>query len=169
MKRELPVLSFAPFRKYPTRQEQQQYDDSREVCQNCVSGGCCSSEDPVYLTSFDVFRFAAFFDMSPAEFMLNFNYKDKIVKKYRYAHLADFIRLVKLFECGGVYADIDTIFVNKLPDRLFQQNFVIGKENDVPCAKTGGIPSCFTAPRPLLWRGSIVTSRLRTTRPPAGR
>jgi Fe-S-cluster containining protein len=72
MKRELPVLSFAPFRKYPTRQEQQQYDDSREVCRNCVSGGCCSSEDPVYLTSFDVFRLAAFFDMSAATFMLDF-------------------------------------------------------------------------------------------------
>lgn len=72
MRRELPVLSFAPFRKYPTRQEQQQYDDSRDVCRNCISGSCCSSEDPVYLTSFDVFRFAAFFDISPAAFMLNF-------------------------------------------------------------------------------------------------
>ena len=72
IKRELPVLNFAPFRKYPTRQEQQQYDDSREVCRNCVSGGCCSSENPIYLTSFDIFRLAAFFDMSPAAFMLNF-------------------------------------------------------------------------------------------------
>jgi Fe-S-cluster containining protein len=72
MKRELPVLSFAPFRKYPTRQEQQQYDDSREVCRSCISGGCCSSEAPIYLTSFDVFRLASLFDMSPAAFMLNF-------------------------------------------------------------------------------------------------
>lgn len=72
MKRELPILRFAPFRKYPTRQEQQQYEDSKEVCQNCVSGGCCSSEDPIYLTSFDVFRLAAFFGMSAATFMLSF-------------------------------------------------------------------------------------------------
>lgn len=71
MNRELPILNFAPFRKHPTRQDQQ-YDDSREVCRNCISGGCCSSEDPIYLTSFDVFRLAAFFDMSPATFMLNF-------------------------------------------------------------------------------------------------
>src|SRR5262249_18256073 len=32
----------------------------------------CSSEDPIYLTSFDVFRLAAFFDMSLADFMVNF-------------------------------------------------------------------------------------------------
>src|SRR5262249_34984199 len=70
--RELPVLSFTPFRKYPTRREQQQFEDSREVCRQCVSGGCCSSEDPIYLTSFDVFRLAAFFDMSLADFMVNF-------------------------------------------------------------------------------------------------
>jgi Fe-S-cluster containining protein len=72
MKRQLPVLSFAPFRRHPTRLEQQQYENPREVCQHCVSGACCSSEDPIYLTTFDIFRLAAFFDMSPAAFMHNF-------------------------------------------------------------------------------------------------
>lgn len=71
-KAELPILKFGQFRKYPTRRDQQEYDDYRHVCQDCISGGCCSSEDPIYLTSFDVFRLAAFFDMSPAEFMLKF-------------------------------------------------------------------------------------------------
>jgi hypothetical protein len=69
---ELPILNFGQFRKYPTRQGQQQYADDRLVCQDCLSGGCCSSEDPVYLTSFDVFRFASFFNTSPAEFLVQF-------------------------------------------------------------------------------------------------
>lgn len=70
--RSLPVLHFAPFRKYPTRLAEQEFDDEREVCGSCLSGACCSSEDPIYLTSFDVFRLAAFFDLTPAEFLLKF-------------------------------------------------------------------------------------------------
>lgn len=69
---ELPILDLAAFRKFPTSQAQQEYGDYRDVCRSCISGGCCSSEDPVYLTSFDVFRLSAFFNMSPAEFMLSF-------------------------------------------------------------------------------------------------
>ncbi|MBV9928523.1 MAG: YkgJ family cysteine cluster protein [Acidobacteria bacterium] len=70
--RSLPVLNFAPFRKYPTRLAEQEFEDEREVCGSCLSGACCASEDPIYLTSFDVFRLAAFFDLTPAEFLLTF-------------------------------------------------------------------------------------------------
>jgi Fe-S-cluster containining protein len=70
--RELPVLNFAPFRKYPTKQDQQEFADERQVCHGCISGVCCLNEDAISLTSFDIFRLAAFFNMSPAEFMLNF-------------------------------------------------------------------------------------------------
>lgn len=70
--RALPVLNFSPFRKYPTRLAEQEFDDEREVCGSCLSGVCCSSEDPIYLTSFDVFRLSAFFDLTPAEFLLRF-------------------------------------------------------------------------------------------------
>lgn len=68
----LPVLNFAPFRKYPAKLAHQEYADERQVCGNCLSGACCTTEDPIYLTSFDVFRLAAFFDISPAEFLLRF-------------------------------------------------------------------------------------------------
>lgn len=51
--------------------------------------------------------------------------------KLDYAHQTDFIRLKKLIEYGGVYADMDTLFVNPLPDELFQHPFVIGLEQDV--------------------------------------
>jgi len=70
--RALPVLNFAPFRKYPTKLAEQEFEDDHLVCGSCLSGVCCSSEDPIYLTSFDVFRLAAFFDLSPAEFLLKF-------------------------------------------------------------------------------------------------
>lgn len=70
--RNLPVLNFAPFRRYPTRSNHQEFTDDRQVCHQCLSGVCCSNQDAIALTSFDIFRLAAFFDMSPAAFMLNF-------------------------------------------------------------------------------------------------
>jgi Fe-S-cluster containining protein len=68
----LPVLNFAPFRKYPTKRIEQKFTDDRQVCHSCVSGVCCQNQDAIALTSFDIFRLAAFFNMAPAEFMLNF-------------------------------------------------------------------------------------------------
>jgi Glycosyltransferase sugar-binding region containing DXD motif len=46
----------------------------------------------------------------------------------RYAHHADFVRLDALIEHGGVYADIDTLFLAPFPDDLFGSAFVIGDE-----------------------------------------
>lgn len=47
---------------------------------------------------------------------------------FTYAHEADFIRLAALIEHGGVYADIDTLFVQAMPDHLFRNDFVLGEE-----------------------------------------
>jgi hypothetical protein len=47
---------------------------------------------------------------------------------FTYAHEADFIRLSALLEYGGVYADIDTLFVQAMPDHLFRHDFVLGEE-----------------------------------------
>ncbi|HEV3055556.1 MAG TPA: glycosyltransferase, partial [Solirubrobacteraceae bacterium] len=60
-----------------------------------------------------------------------------VPNKYRYAHHADFIRLDALIEHGGVYADIDTIFVRAFPDELFAAPFVIGREPAVRDEQTG--------------------------------
>lgn len=57
--------------------------------------------------------------------------------RYRYAHHADFIRLDALIEHGGVYADIDTLFVHEFPDELFEAPFVIGAEAPVRDELTG--------------------------------
>ncbi|NDP43322.1 MAG: glycosyl transferase [Aromatoleum sp.] len=53
---------------------------------------------------------------------------------WTYAHESDFIRLRVLLETGGVYADMDTLFVQPLPLRLFGHAFVIGEEPSLPSA-----------------------------------
>ena len=45
-----------------------------------------------------------------------------------YAHKADFLRLKILLEKGGVYADMDTLFVKPYPDDLFESLCVLGNE-----------------------------------------
>jgi hypothetical protein len=58
-------------------------------------------------------------------------YPNRGMDKERYAHESDFIRLAILLRTGGVYADIDTIFVNPLGGDLYEKPFVIGRESQV--------------------------------------
>lgn len=46
-----------------------------------------------------------------------------------YAHEADFLRMDILLADGGVYADMDTLFVQAYPQAWFEEDFVIGEEN----------------------------------------
>lgn len=75
--------------------------------------------------------------VKPPEFMTEYRYRDRRVAKYRYAHYADVVRLEQLLARGGVYADIDTLFIRPLPAELFEKSFVIGRELDVPNPRTG--------------------------------
>jgi hypothetical protein len=75
-------------------------------------------------------------DLMPLVSGYRYGFKNRACKKYSYAHHADFIRLEKLIEKGGIYADIDTIFVNKVPDHLRSKSFVLGREDDVLCQTT---------------------------------
>ena len=72
--------------------------------------------------------------------VLDAPYDDRLVPaRYRYAHHADFIRLDALIEHGGVYADIDTLFVRSFPSELFGHPFVIGRESPVRDERTGEV------------------------------
>ncbi len=63
----------SPFRMYPVKAAgPQKFASPQAVCHSCLSGTCCSSEDPIYLTAFDILRLSAFFDLSPAQWMLLF-------------------------------------------------------------------------------------------------
>ena len=74
----------------------------------------------------------------PAPEVLATDYGEGFVpERFRYAHHADFVRLDALIAHGGVYADIDTVFVRALPERLFAAPFVIGEEPAVADPRTG--------------------------------
>lgn len=74
-------------------------------------------------------------DLVPA--VSNFNYQDKFISNnFLYAHHSDFIRIEKLIEKGGIYADIDTLFVNPIPASLFEKTAVMGWEDSVYCHRT---------------------------------
>ena len=62
-----------------------------------------------------------------------------------YAHEADFLRLDILLARGGVYADMDTLFVREYPDAWFESPFVIGEENAPPAAARVSRPSLCNA------------------------
>jgi len=63
--------------------------------------------------------------------------RGQVPPSLRYAHHADFIRLDALIDHGGIYADIDTVFVRTFPPELFEAPFVIGAEPDVRDTITG--------------------------------
>ena len=73
-----------------------------------------------------------------------------VPESMRYAHHADFLRLDALIEHGGVYADIDTIFVRAFPQKLFEERFVIGREPAVRDERSG-------APRASLCNALLVS------------
>jgi glycosyltransferase involved in cell wall biosynthesis len=65
-------------------------------------------------------------------------YADGLVpERFRYAHVADFVRLDALIAHGGIYADMDTLFVRPFPDELRAHPFVIGREDPVRDERTG--------------------------------
>ena len=51
---------------------------------------------------------------------------------WQYAHEADVIRLQALLEHGGVYADMDTLFIQPMPEALYKHDFVMGEEAPLP-------------------------------------
>jgi hypothetical protein len=61
----------------------------------------------------------------------------RVPAAYRYAHHADFVRLDALIRDGGIYADIDTLFVRPYLPRLLEKPFVIGAEPPVRDERTG--------------------------------
>lgn len=70
-------------------------------------------------------------------FIDHYHYQDWRVARYQYAHASDFVRLEKLVSHGGVYADMDTLFVNPIPQSFHEKSFVLGREGEIwdPVAK----------------------------------
>ena len=75
--------------------------------------------------------------IAPIREVTDYPYDDPVVQHYSYAHQADFVRLDVLAEHGGLYADIDTLFVAPPPSTLWDAPCVIGREADVLDPRTG--------------------------------
>jgi hypothetical protein len=73
--------------------------------------------------------------VSPVPLVSDFAY-DPFTQQFSYAHHADFIRLDVLTRYGGLYADIDTLFLAPIPEHCWNAPAVIGREADV--ADEGG-------------------------------
>jgi hypothetical protein len=63
----------------------------------------------------------------------------------QYAHEADIWRLEILRDAGGCYADMDTLFVRRYPDELFNHAFAIAEENAVLDSRGVFVPSLCNA------------------------
>lgn len=66
--------------------------------------------------------------IAPERWVEQYKYAEPSLNKYRYAHLADFARLEILLAEGGIYADIDTLFIRPLPADLLNADCVMGLE-----------------------------------------
>jgi hypothetical protein len=66
--------------------------------------------------------------LKPDPFISSFRYCHPELDSLRYAHLADVARLEIMAQSGGIYADMDTLFVSPLPASLFEQSFIMGRE-----------------------------------------
>lgn len=77
------------------------------------------------------------------------------VQRYRYAHHADVVRLDVLARHGGMYADIDTLFVAPLPEHLWAEEAVIGEEAEVTYDPATGpersVTNAVVLARPQAW------------------
>jgi glycosyltransferase involved in cell wall biosynthesis len=80
---------------------------------------------------------------------------------FRYAHHADFIRLDALIEHGGVYADMDTIFLRPFPKDLFDAPFVIGREAPVTDERTGELRPSLCNALLMAEKGSLFARQWR--------
>ena len=82
--------------------------------------------------------------LEPDSFISAYRYRDADLDRFRYAHLADVARLQILAEHGGIYADMDTLFVAPLPAHFFDSSFVMGKEHVhwTPAAREAGGSLC---------------------------
>ena len=76
--------------------------------------------------------------ISPDRSIADYRYSDPSLNPFRYAHLADFARLQILLEEGGIYADMDTLFLRPLPEHWFDREFILGQEKTPLTANDGG-------------------------------
>jgi hypothetical protein len=66
--------------------------------------------------------------LTDADLACDLRYHDNFMAQYSYAHISDFVRLRVLLKHGGIYADMDTLFVAPPPATFFAAPCVMGRE-----------------------------------------
>ncbi len=99
--------------------------------------------------------------IEPVPAVRDFAYDDPVVAHYSYAHQADFVRLDVLAEHGGVYADIDTLFVAPVADDLWREPCVIGVEHPVVDPRTGALRTSLSNALVMAEPGAAFVERWR--------
>lgn len=92
---------------------------------------------------------------------------DPLLAPYRYAHHADFVRLDALLTWGGLYADIDTLFLAPPPDACWTAPATIGREADVVDTLTGRVRPSSSNALLLATPGSAYIAEWRRRMPGA--
>lgn len=77
--------------------------------------------------------------VDPVSAVADLDYADPLVERHKHAHHADFIRLDALSRWGGLYADIDTLFLAPVPETCRRAPAALGRENDVPDPRSGRV------------------------------
>ena len=98
-------------------------------------------------------------DAAPAPEVDSHAYDARVPEIYRYAHHADFVRLDGLIRHGGIYADIDTVFIRRFPEELRAYPFVAGRETDLSGEASVGNAMLAAAPKAAFaqrWRGAMA-------------
>lgn len=85
--------------------------------------------------------------IDPEPSIQDYSYADPIVASFRYAHLADYARLRILLGEGGIYADIDTLFLRPFPREWLRHQFILGREKS-PSADAGSLCNAWIASAP---------------------
>jgi len=85
--------------------------------------------------------------ISPEQAIADYSYGDPGLQQFRYAHLADFARLRILLHEGGIYADIDTLFLRPLPGHWREREFILGREKP-PGEAAGSLCNAWIASAP---------------------
>lgn len=86
--------------------------------------------------------------IEPDGFVAGFAYASPSVARFRYAHLADFARLRILLAEGGIYADMDTLFIAPVPPAWRDAPCILGQETPPPGAAGGSLCNAWIGAEP---------------------
>jgi len=85
--------------------------------------------------------------VDPVTPVSDYAYADPAMAAFRYAHAADYLRLEILIAEGGIYADMDSLFLRPFPEDWRSLSCIMGHER-APAAAAGSLCNALIAAEP---------------------